>query len=75
MPFALAQVGFCLLASFPSLPSIIIIQGKCTFPELVQRCVDKCLGGGLLLGCQIGDLLAAEESAASSIATFMATTL
>ena len=38
-----------------------------------QGCVDGCLGSGLWLSCN-GDLLAAEESVASSFATFMAPT-
>ena len=57
-----ASLPASLLALFPSLPPTFF--GKYSFHTLVfQCCVDRCLGGGLWLGCH-GDLLAAEEIAA-----------
>lgn len=36
-----------------------------------QRCLGRCLGGGLLIGCH-GDLLVTEDKASSFIPTFLA---
>ena len=68
---ALVQAAFHLLASFPSLPPIL--WGKYTFKTngFSQRSVDRCLGDGLWLSCH-NYHLAAEESAAFSLATFIA---
>ena len=52
------------MASPPPPPHPPIIEGKCTF---------HTLGGGLWLSCH-GDLLAAEGSSPSSLATFTAPT-
>ena len=73
MCFGLSCLFACLLLYPPSLPyfGVSIYTPHTGFS---QWCVDGCLGGGLWLGCH-GDLLAAEESAVSSIATFTAPTL